>query len=71
MDVSTTFIANNEAAELIEPGKASLNDPAMPTESGFALDIAARDARDKSVGKNLKKDGKNLKFYPSLDQCYL
>lgn len=46
MDVSTTFIANNEAAELIEPGKASLNDPAMPTGSGFALDIAARDARD-------------------------
>jgi hypothetical protein len=45
MDVGAAFIANHEAAELIEPGKTSFDDPAMAPKFGSALDIAACDAR--------------------------
>lgn len=53
MDVGAAFIADNEATELIEPGEASFDDPAMAPKLGFALDIAACDARDNAATAQL------------------
>jgi hypothetical protein len=49
MDIGATFITDDEATELIEPGEASFDHPAMASEFGFAFDVAACDARGDSA----------------------
>ena len=45
MDLGAAFVADEQAAELVQPGEGALNDPAEPAESGAVLGPAARDHR--------------------------
>ncbi|HWP26597.1 MAG TPA: hypothetical protein VNL39_09670 [Xanthobacteraceae bacterium] len=53
MNLSSAFITNNEAEELIEPGEAAFDEPTMAPELGFALDIAARDVGEDAATTQL------------------
>ena len=44
MDVAAAFVADVEAAELVDPGEAAFDDPAPAAESGAVLGLAAGDA---------------------------
>src|SRR5688500_7408560 len=45
-DVEPSFIADEEASELGEPGEGSFDHPSVPAEAFAALDAAASNARD-------------------------
>ena len=44
MDVAAAFVANVEAAELVDPGEAALDHPAPAAKSGAVLSLTSRDA---------------------------
>ncbi len=44
MEVGATFVADDEAAELVDPGEGPLHDPAAFARMGAAFDAAAGDA---------------------------
>ena len=44
MDVAAAFVADMEAAELVDPGEAAFDDPAPAAESGAVLGLASGDA---------------------------
>ena len=43
MDVAAAFVADVEAAELVDPGEAALDDPAPAAEPGAVLGLASGD----------------------------
>ena len=53
MDVASSFVADDQAAEAVEPGMGSLDHPAVPAEALAALDAFAGDAGDDAAGTAL------------------
>jgi hypothetical protein len=50
VDVGATFVPDAEAPVLVEPGKGSFDDPALPAESGSVLCSAFGDDRSDPAG---------------------
>ena len=43
VDVGAAVVADEQAFELVEPGEAAFDDPAVAAEAGAVLGLAARD----------------------------
>jgi hypothetical protein len=50
MKLGEAFIADSEAAEVVEVGKAALDDPALLAQAGAVRDAAASDDRGDPAG---------------------
>jgi len=46
VDVSSLFVANAQAAKLVQPGKAPFHDPSPSTEATAVLCVAHRKQRE-------------------------
>ena len=43
VDVGAAFVADEQALEVVQPGKGALDDPAVTAQTGAVLGLAARD----------------------------
>lgn len=50
MDFGVAFVADSEAAEVVQVGEAAFDDPPLFAQAGAVLDAAAGDDRGDSAG---------------------